>query len=115
MLKQCGIAGWVDFDRDLRGHAAVLRAMTAALALRGPDGEGVWLAEHAALGHRRLAVLDPDHGAQPMLAMRAGEVAAALAYGGETYNFRTLGPHAATGTDTEAVLRAYLRWGEDCT
>ncbi|MFI5912239.1 asparagine synthase (glutamine-hydrolyzing) [Dactylosporangium sp. NPDC051541] len=106
------MAGWVAFDGDLRVHAAVLRAMTATLALRGPDGEGVWLSEHAALGHRRLAVLDPGHGAQPMLAMRAGQVRAALAYGGETYNFRTLGLDARTGTDTEAVLRSYLRWGE---
>ncbi|MGI5241854.1 asparagine synthase (glutamine-hydrolyzing) [Dactylosporangium sp. CA-139066] len=112
-LARCGIAGWLDFDRDLRAHGPTVRAMTAVLALRGPGGEGVWLDEHIALGHRRLPVLDPAGGAQPMLAKDGERVLAALAYGGETYNHRDLALPAQTRSDTEAVLRAYLRWGED--
>jgi asparagine synthase (glutamine-hydrolysing) len=73
----------------------------------------VWLDEHIALGHRRLPVLDPSAGAQPMLARDGERVVAAIAYGGETYNHGSLGLAAQTRTDTEAVLRAYLRWGED--
>jgi asparagine synthase (glutamine-hydrolysing) len=107
VLEECGIVGWVDFDRDLRAYRPTLAAMTATMALRGPDGEGVWLGRHAGLGHRRLSVLDPGAGAQPMLAVRDGQVRAAIAYSGEAYNLQ------APRTDTEAVLRAYLRWGED--
>jgi len=52
-----------DFDRDLRAHGPTVRAMTAVLALRGPGGEGVWVDEHIALGHRRFGFLKgpPDH------------------------------------------------------
>ncbi len=62
----CGITGWVSFHSDARTHATVIEAMTATLAPRGPDASGVWLGEHAAIGHRRLAVIDPEGGGQPM-------------------------------------------------
>jgi asparagine synthase (glutamine-hydrolysing) len=115
----CGIVGWVSFARDLAREAAVIRAMTATMSLRGPDAEGIWLAEHAALGHRRLAVIDLPGGAQPMTVERDGAVVAALTYSGEVYNFRELrtelrryGHEFRTSSDTEVVLRAYLQWGE---
>jgi asparagine synthase (glutamine-hydrolysing) len=115
----CGIVGWVDYARDLRREAATVRAMTATMALRGPDAEGVWLARHAGLGHRRLAVIDLATGAQPMTVERDGEVIAALTYSGEVYNFRELreelrgyGHQFRTASDTEVVLHAYLQWGE---
>ncbi|WP_433618063.1 asparagine synthase (glutamine-hydrolyzing) [Dactylosporangium sp. CA-139114] len=107
MLRECGIVGWVAFDHDVRAHRPTLRAMTATMALRGPDGEGVWLGRHAGLGHRRLSVLDPGTGAQPMLAVRDGRVLAAVTYSGFVHSL------AGPRTDTEEVLRAYLRWGED--
>jgi hypothetical protein len=47
----CGITGWVDFERDLRAERATLKAMTATMACRGPDDEGVWCSAHAAIGH----------------------------------------------------------------
>ena len=115
----CGIVGWVDYRRDLRAEGAVLRAMTATMAQRGPDAEGVWLAEHAGLGHRRLAVIDLATGDQPMTVERDGEVVAAITYSGEVYNYRELreelrgyGHSFRTASDTEVVLRAYLQWGE---
>ncbi|WP_239335153.1 asparagine synthase (glutamine-hydrolyzing) [Frankia sp. CiP3] len=110
----CGIAGWVDFDRDLTREWATVSAMTATMALRGPDDTGIWLGPHAALCHRRLAVIDIEGGHQPMAAADM----AVLTYSGEVYNFRELrtqleskGHHFRTHSDTEVVLRGYLEWG----
>ena len=112
----CGVTGWIDWNRDLREERAVLAAMTATLACRGPDDEGVVLAGHAAIGHRRLAVIDVTGGRQPMC-----DRGIALTYSGEVYNFRELrgelegyGWHFGTRSDTEVVLRAYQQWGTDC-
>jgi len=66
----CGITGWIDHRRDLRSQRDTLRAMTETLARRGPDAYGEWISERAALGHRRLAVIDPSNGAQPMVRRR---------------------------------------------
>lgn len=111
----CGIAGWVDFGNDLRTHRATVEAMAETMSLRGPDDGDVWISPHAALGHRRLAVIDPVGGAQPM---RRG--AAVLTYSGEVYNFRELraelaskGYEFTTSSDTEVVAHAYREWGAD--
>ncbi|WP_338675013.1 asparagine synthase (glutamine-hydrolyzing) [Streptomyces sp. SCSIO 30461] len=115
----CGITGWVSFHRDARSQAPVIEAMTATLTPRGPDAGGVWLGEHAAIGHRRLAVIDPAGGLQPMTD-RPDEPAVVLTYSGEVYNhhelraeLRSLGHVFRTRSDTEVVLRAYQQWGED--
>lgn len=117
----CGICGWVDFRADQRApeRRAVLDAMTATMSCRGPDAEGTWVDRHAALGHRRLAVIDLPGGAQPMRldARRDGEPELAIVYSGETYNFRELraelGGPWRTDSDTEVVLRAHREWGAD--
>jgi asparagine synthase (glutamine-hydrolysing) len=115
----CGIVGWVDFTRDLRSAQDVLDRMTATMALRGPDASGAWISAHAALGHRRLAVIDIAGGAQPMTAEHDNGLLAVLTYSGEVYNFRELraelrgrGHHFRTDSDTEVVLAAYLEWGD---
>ena len=117
----CGICGWVDYERDLTGGNArrSLADMTATMACRGPDAEGTYVDTHAALGHRRLAVIDLPGGRQPMTVAEDGHPAAAvLIYSGETYNFRELrerlaraGHGFATSSDTEVVLRAHREWG----
>jgi asparagine synthase (glutamine-hydrolysing) len=111
----CGIAGWVDYERDLTGERATALAMTRTMAFRGPDDEGLWVEPHVALGHRRLAVIDIEGGTQPM-----SDGPVTLVYSGETYNFRELrreleshGHRFRTRSDTEVVLQAYLRWGAD--
>jgi asparagine synthase (glutamine-hydrolysing) len=116
-----GLAGWVDFARDLSRESDVVRAMTATLAHRGPDAEGLWAGTHAVLGHRRLAVLDRTGGAQPMVADANGSPQAVLVYNGEIYNATSVraeltrrGHSFRTGSDTEVVLRSYLEWGADC-
>lgn len=58
----CGIAGWVSFERDLSTQRAVAETMTKTMALRGPDDEGLWLDRRAALGHRRLSIIDLEGG-----------------------------------------------------
>lgn len=112
----CGIAGWTDWTQDLRPQRELIENMTRTLALRGPDAEGIWVAPHALLGHRRLSIIDLAHGAQPM-ADASNEVV--LTYSGEVYNYlalreelQTLGQAFTTRSDTEVVLRAYLQWGE---
>ncbi|MET9487229.1 asparagine synthase (glutamine-hydrolyzing) [Nocardia sp. NPDC006630] len=115
----CGIAGWVDPDGLPPDAGGVVDAMAEALAARGPDGHGLWSDSHAALGHRRLAVLDPEHGRQPMISTDDdNRPRAVLAYTGEVFNHRELrhtlellGHKFATRTDTEVVLHACLEWG----
>ncbi|MEU7137672.1 asparagine synthase (glutamine-hydrolyzing) [Streptomyces sp. NPDC046261] len=119
----CGITGWVDFTRDLTTASTVVDAMTDTLAARGPDARGTWLDRHAALGHRRLSVIDLEHGTQPMRTPERGPgdlPRAVISYGGEIYNFPELreelvllGHRFTTRSDTEVALRAYLQWGED--
>ncbi|GGR51329.1 asparagine synthase (glutamine-hydrolyzing) [Streptomyces netropsis] len=119
----CGITGWVDYTRDLTTESPVVDAMTDTLAARGPDARGTWLDTHVALGHRRLAVIDLEHGTQPMRTPERGPGVlprAVISYGGEIYNFPELrselvlrGHRFTTRSDTEVALRAYLEWGED--
>ena len=112
----CGVTGWVDWTRDLRDERATLAAMTATMACRGPDDSGMWLSARAAIGHRRLAVIDVAGGRQPM-----NDAGVVLTYSGELYNFTELrreleghGHRFGTRSDTEVVQRAYRQWGTAC-
>ncbi|MES4892930.1 asparagine synthase (glutamine-hydrolyzing) [Streptomyces sp. NPDC096012] len=114
----CGITGWISFDRDLTTEATTLHAMTETMACRGPDDRGTWVDGPAALGHRRLAVIDLPGGRQPM-SLSTPEGAVALVYSGEAYNFTELrrelegrGHRFTTDSDTEVVLHGYLEWGD---
>ncbi|HET6504967.1 MAG TPA: asparagine synthase (glutamine-hydrolyzing) [Amycolatopsis sp.] len=114
----CGITGWVSFESDLSRERDVLDAMTATMACRGPDDSGTWVDRHAALGHRRLAIIDLPGGRQPM-SVRTPNGEVAMVYSGETYNFTELraelaglGHRFETDSDTEVVLHGYLEWGE---
>lgn len=92
--------------------------MTATMACRGPDDEGTWSYGPAALGHRRLAIIDIEGGRQPMTLQQDGRPALVLVYTGETYNYRelrqrlaALGHRFDTSSDTEVVLHAHREWG----
>ncbi|GAA2212120.1 asparagine synthase (glutamine-hydrolyzing) [Nonomuraea monospora] len=109
----------MDFERDLREERRTAQDMTGTMACRGPDDEGLWTARHAAIGHRRLAIIDLAGGRQPMVAEQEGREPVVLTYSGEVYNFEELraelsglGHRFRTRSDTEVVLRAYLEWGE---
>jgi asparagine synthase (glutamine-hydrolysing) len=102
----CGIAGTVGF-----GDAALIRRMTDSLVHRGPDGEGFHVGDGVCLGNRRLAILDPEGGWQPM-ANEDGSVVAV--YNGETYNYPSLreavlarGHRLTTSCDTELLPHLY--------
>ncbi|MEO7019965.1 MAG: asparagine synthase (glutamine-hydrolyzing) [Ktedonobacteraceae bacterium] len=116
----CGITGWIDWQADLSNQSAILENMSGCLSRRGPDEQGHWLSPRAALAHRRLIVLDPQGGKQPML-YEAGSHTYVITYNGEIYNFRELrselethGHTFRTHSDTEVLLHAYIEWGEDC-
>ena len=108
----CGIAGIVSFGGPPVDRA-VVAAMGACLAHRGPDGEDVWLdpAGRCGLAHRRLAILDPE----PRSDQPFAEGDDTLVFNGEIYNYVDLrrdlpGPWRTTG-DTETLLRALRTWG----
>lgn len=112
----CGIAGELAFDRSVDEKAPYLPAQAESLYRRGPDQGGMFCDGHAALIHRRLAVVDLENGLQPMT-----KDGFTLVYNGELYNTEDLRQElAALGcvfrghSDTEVLLQAYLVWGENC-
>lgn len=114
----CGIAGWIDYNRDLSREQTRLENMNQAMTCRGPDGSGTWVSANAALAHRRLIVIDPEGGMQPM-SRRYGDRVYTVVYNGELYNFQelrteleSLGYHFQSRSDTEVLLTAYIAWGE---
>ena len=114
----CGIAGEIRFD-DLPVNVDAVTAMTAALHRRGPDGWGMHAGGHAALGHRRLKIIDlSDRAAQPMVDSDLGLTAV---FNGLIYNYRELraqlraaGYRFFSDSDSEVLLKAYHRWGTNC-
>lgn len=112
----CGIAGRVNFDgRPVQ--AGDLQVLSAALAHRGPDGEGIYCHGNVGLAHRRLAIIDPAAGVQPFC---NEDRSIALSYNGEIYNYLEIrraleaSYHFRTQSDTEVLLRAYETWGIEC-
>jgi asparagine synthase (glutamine-hydrolysing) len=109
----CGICGL--YGSESPGELAErVRQMMRTIAHRGPDGEGAFVGQGVALGHRRLSVLDlSEAGAQPMT---VGETT--VVYNGESYNFHELRTDLERGgrrfrghSDTEVLLHAYEAWG----
>ena len=112
----CGIAGILREDVDLREQEQLLCQMSDSLRSRGPDDSGRYLEPGAALLHRRLAIIDPAGGRQPM---RFGDLV--IAYNGEIYNtaqvrhlLESAGYSFETTCDTEVVLKAYHKWKAGC-
>lgn len=113
----CGIAGFVGEPDSTRALDCVTR-MTAALARRGPDAEGVDSWPGAVLGHRRLSIFDLSAaGRQPMV---SADRSVAIVFNGAIYNFPDLrreleaaGRKFGTQTDTEVLIEGYLAWGID--
>ncbi|WP_029112309.1 N-acetylglutaminylglutamine amidotransferase [Mycobacterium sp. URHB0044] len=110
----CGICGEIRFDGCTADVPATV-AMTAAMASRGPDGEGLWHDGPVAFGHRRLAIIDvSDTGAQPMV-----DDGCVIVFNGCIYNHHelrkrltALGHQFRSTSDTEVVIKAYRHWGE---
>ncbi len=115
----CGIAGEINLKQGV-SYQEYHREMQKTLQRRGPDDGGIYRTDEVVLLHRRLAVIDPEHGKQPMTVQAEGNEYT-ICYNGELYNteeIRTklvrMGERFETDTDTEVVLKAYLRLGEEC-
>ena len=111
----CGIAGILSSDIDLRGEKLLVEKMGKTLKKRGPDAAGLYLTPEVALIHRRLSVIDVENGAQPM---HFGKYV--IVYNGEIYNtdevrneLEGFGYRFDTHCDTEVVLKAYDKWGNE--
>lgn len=111
----CGIAGILSSDIDLRGEKLLVEKMGKTLKKRGPDAAGLYLTPEVALVHRRLSVIDVENGAQPM---HFGKYV--IVYNGEIYNtdevrneLEGFGYRFDTHCDTEVVLKAYDKWGNE--
>jgi len=113
----CGIVGWKSrkkIDKNL------IIKMTNVIAHRGPDGEGYYYESNntLAFAHKRLSIIDPEHGQQPMKNQTADIV---VTFNGTIYNFLELrrelirfGHPIRSYSDTEVLLYSYLQWGEKC-
>ncbi|MBP3854860.1 MAG: asparagine synthase (glutamine-hydrolyzing) [Ruminiclostridium sp.] len=112
----CGIAGWTDFRDDLEQYENVIAEMSRRIAHRGPDAKGEFYDRGCRLAHRRLSVIDPANGAQPM-----SFGGFTIVYNGELYNtaelrtkLKNLGHTFDASSDTEVLLKAFAEWGEGC-
>ena len=108
----CGIAGEICPRGGISRPAGFYGPILSSMARRGPDQEGLFQGEHCALLHRRLSVIDPSGGIQPMT---AGPYT--MVYNGELYNtaelreeLSSLGVSFSSHSDTEVLLQAFLRW-----
>ena len=115
----CGIVGYVNYKKDISKNRNIIENMNLSLNHRGPDEEGIYLGNHIALGHKRLIVIDPKGGKQPMIEQYSfGKYV--IVYNGQIYNTKELkeilvenGFEIKTHSDTEILLKSYIHYGKD--
>ena len=115
----CGIVGFVNYKKELPNKKNVINTMTQTLSNRGPDEEGLYLNNNVALGHKRLIVIDPQGGKQPMV-QRFNQGEYIIVYNGQIYNTKELrktltenGFAFYSHSDTEVLLKSYIHYGKD--
>jgi len=115
----CGICGKIYFDQTRTVDLQELQRMAATLSHRGPDGDGVWAAQHVGLAHRRLAIIDLRAVAGQPMCNEDGTIW--ITFNGEIYNFQELrqalegkGHIFRTQSDTEVIVHAYEEYGRAC-
>ena len=113
-VVMCGITGFVGQRAEMQ---QILQEMMDLIAHRGPDGQGQFVEGPAALGQRRLSIIDLEGGKQPMFNEDENLV---VVFNGEIYNFQELseelkaaGHTFATRSDTEVLLHGYEQWGKE--
>lgn len=114
----CAICGELRRDGKMASASAV-NAMAGCMARRGPDGAGIHVQGQAALGHRRLKIIDlTERAQQPMIDPHLG---LSIVYNGAIYNYRELrqeleqkGYQFFSDGDTEVILKAWHAWGDRC-
>ena len=112
----CGITGFAQAHHDAEEAKRIVKAMADRIVYRGPDGEGYYVDDQVALGHRRLSIIDLEGGKQPMF---NEDGSLAVIFNGEIYNFQSLrkeliaaGHTFSTRSDTEVLLHGYEQWGD---
>lgn len=108
----CGIVGFISKDNN---KDKIIKNMADRIKHRGPDGEGYYVNNDIALGHKRLSIIDVDNGKQPMFSSDNNLV---ITYNGEIYNYKELRSELIeykfnTNSDTEVILNGYQKWGYD--
>ncbi len=114
----CGIAGFIDAERSRENAEQLIDRMCQVIRHRGPDDQGSWVDDGAALGMRRLSIIDLAGGHQPIF---NEDQSILVVLNGEIYNYRELqkelqerGHHFRTNSDTETIVHAYEEYGDDC-
>lgn len=114
----CGIVGIWNKNKE-PVSSQLLTRMRDIMCSRGPDDAGIWIGENVGFGHRRLSIIDLSNlGHQPMIDETTGMV---IIHNGEVYNYREIreelkmaGFIFKSHTDTEVILKAYVKWGRSC-
>ena len=119
-MAMCGIVGWVNLKNNIKDNIQIVEEMIDTLTSRGPDSYGIESYNHAILGHRRLAIVDPTGGLQPMN-KTIGDRKYTIVYNGELYNteevredLKQKGYKFISYSDTEVLLTCYIEYKEKC-
>lgn len=112
----CGLVGFVNLKHDISNKKDIIIDMTKALSKRGPDEDGFYSSKHINLGHRRLIIIDPENGHQPMSATY-NDNTYTIVYNGQLYNAADIRKelidvgYSFNGyCDTEVILKAFIEW-----
>lgn len=115
----CGLVGFINYEKDISGYRNILKDMNQELVKRGPDEDGYYISPHACLGHKRLIIIDPEGGKQPMIQTYANEEYI-IVYNGQIYNTKELKTELEkhdftfqTHSDTEILLKSFIHYGYD--
>ena len=115
----CGFVGFVNYKKDLTKEKPILEKMNNTISKRGPDEQGYYIKNHVAMAHKRLIVISPEGGKQPMIETYSfGEYV--MVYNGQIYNTEELkitlkesGFTFSSNSDTEVLLKSYIHFGDD--
>ena len=109
----CGFVGFIDKKDDKK---KIIKDMADIIKHRGPDSDGYYTDKYAAIGFRRLSIIDLDGGTQPIYNEKGDKV---IVFNGEVYNYQeirgeliSLGYKFKTKSDTEVILHGYEEYGE---
>ena len=115
----CGFVGVVNLKKNISGEKQVIIDMNQKLSKRGPDECGYYVEDNVLLGHKRLIVIDPNGGKQPMTYQYEGNTYT-LVYNGQLYNTKELreeleqnGFTLESHSDTEVLLKSYIHFKEE--